>query len=93
MRPGLPRRRSAADGAAARAGGAARTPGTARGSRTPRGEEFADALVIVGLLAVPGLLRINGAHRGFAPPILCAVYSFGIDADGKVREKRMRRHG
>jgi hypothetical protein len=47
----------------------------------------------VGLLAVLGLLRINGAHRGFAPPILCAVYSFGIDADGKVREKRMRRHG
>ncbi len=55
--------------------------------RTPWGEAFANVLLVVGQLAMPGLLRINGVHRRFALPILCAVYSFGVDADGKVREK------
>ena len=48
-------------------------------------ETFANALFVVGLLVVPELLRINGVRRGFALLILYPIYSFGVDADGKVR--------
>jgi len=52
-------------------------------------ETFVNALFVVGLLVVPELLRINGVRRGYALLILYPIYSFGVDADGKVSEKLM----
>ena len=52
-------------------------------------ETFVNALFVVGLLVVPELLRINGVRRGYALLILYPIYSFGVDADGKVSEAKM----
>ncbi len=79
---------SSVDGAAARAGCGAYSEGGMWFADVLR-EVFANAFLVVGLLVVPELLRINGVRRGFALLVLYPVYSFGVDADGKVRSNEV----